>query len=173
MEDFQPDGVSWAKGLGGGIPIGAAWLSARIKGNKPLFELLGPGSHGCTFGGNPLSCQVALKVLEQIEKNSLLENVRQRNQQLVEGIQDLRSPLVKEVKGLGLMLGIELDIARVEKINAYDSSISPAVNIVKRLFAEGMLVVGAGESVVRLLPALNVSEEDCEVALSKLTRVFV
>ena len=173
-EEFQPDGVSWAKGLGGGVPIGAAWMSAKkITGSdKSVFELLDAGSHGCTFGGNPMSCSVALRVLEEIENGALLQNVSARSQQLLTGIEKISSPLVKRVKGVGLMLGIELDLEQVKKMDGFDAKVTPAVNIVKRLFADRMLVVAAGESVVRLLPALNVSEKDCELAISKLSQVF-
>lgn len=100
-----PDGISMAKSLGGGFPIGAFWI------RQPYADLLGPGTHATTFGGTPLGCAVALKVLEVIERDGLAENARQCGDYLKDQLLQMaqRFPSVlKTVRGLGLMIGIEL-----------------------------------------------------------------
>src|SRR5580693_3873802 len=110
-EKFLPDGLSMAKSLGGGFPMGAFWLRA------PFADLLGPGTHASTFGGTPLACAVALKVLEVIEQEKLADNAGSLGDFLKTGLQELiqKYPTVfAQVRGLGLMLGLELapDIAK-------------------------------------------------------------
>src|SRR5207253_1799195 len=103
--DFQPDGISMAKSIGGGFPIGAFWVRA------PYADLLGAGTHGTTYGGSPLACAVALKVLEVIQRENLDDNARQVGQFLKNGLENLAKKylsMVKNVRGLGLMLGLEL-----------------------------------------------------------------
>ena len=110
----RPDGMSWAKGLGGGFPIGAFWLGDRaVADGLPLHDLLGAGSHGSTFGGTPLASAVALAVVREIEAAGLPAHARAIGARLEAGVAALRSPLVKEVRGCGLLLGIVLDPAAV------------------------------------------------------------
>src|SRR5665811_290868 len=104
-EQFLPDGISMAKSLGGGFPIGAFWVRA------PYADLLGPGSHGSTYGGSPLACEVALKILEVIQREKLADNARQVGDYLKSGLQALAQKypsVIQNVRGLGLMVGIEL-----------------------------------------------------------------
>src|ERR1017187_2399184 len=109
---FVPDGIAMAKSLGGGFPIGAFWVRA------PYADLLGAGTHGTTFGGTPLGCAVALKIWEVIQKEKLADNARQVGEFLKSGLQQLAHKypgVIHNVRGLGLMLGMELvpDIKRL------------------------------------------------------------
>src|SRR6266436_955134 len=103
--DFLPDGISMAKSIGGGFPMGAFWVRA------PYADLLGAGTHGTTYGGSPLACAVALKVLDVIRRENLADNARQVGQFLKNGLENLAKKypgMIKNVRGLGLMLGLEL-----------------------------------------------------------------
>src|SRR5882724_11993453 len=104
-DKFMPDAVSMAKSLGGGFPIGAFWV------RQPFADLLGAGSHGSTYGGSPLACTVALKILEVIRQENLADNAREVGAFLKAGLQSLAEKypgLIRGVRGLGLMLGLEL-----------------------------------------------------------------
>ncbi len=149
--DFLPDAVSMAKSLGGGFPIGAFWV------REPYADLLGPGTHATTFGGTPLGCAVALKILEVIQSEGLERNVRQIGDLLLGELQRLRSKhphLVVEARGLGLMIGLEL-APRIAKLNQPDKPVS--LQFVNMLHAAGLLTIPSGAAVIRLLPPLNLS----------------
>src|SRR5476649_2886725 len=126
-EKFLPDGLSMAKSLGGGFPIGAFWVRA------PLQDLLGPGTHATTFGGTPLACAVALKILSVIEHEKLDENARKLGDGMKAELNRLVKTypgVVKNARGLGFMLGLEL----VEKIPAFAAGDkSAAIQFVNRL----------------------------------------
>jgi len=159
-EAFLPDGISMAKSLGGGFPIGAFWV------RQPYADLLSAGTHGTTYGGSPLACAVALKVLEVIERERLDQNARSVGEFLKAGLQRLAAAfpgVVGEVRGLGLMLGFELatDLPGL----GGEPSKSPAVRFVNLLHAAGLLAIPAGQRVIRLLPALNLSRDDAEEGL--------
>jgi acetylornithine/N-succinyldiaminopimelate aminotransferase len=164
--DFLPDGISMAKALGGGFPIGAFWVREKFAG------LLSAGTHASTFGGTPLACAAALRILDVIERDALAENVRQIGEFLLHGLRDLRRTnlnVVRDVRGLGLMIGIEFDsklsaFAREEK--------SPAIQVVNRLQEKNLLTVPAATSVVRLLPALNITRREAEEALLAIEEVI-
>ena len=159
-EDAAPDAVSWAKGIGGGFPLGAFWA------REAFADLLGPGTHGTTYGGSPLACAAANAVFDTIEKEKLLSNARERGAQLREAAAKL--PLVQEVRGAGLLLGVEVeDFAPLEGEEG-----TPALRLTKRLMSEGLLVVPAGEQTIRLLPPLNVTAGECEEAIGILHRVL-
>jgi acetylornithine/N-succinyldiaminopimelate aminotransferase len=163
---FLPDGVSMAKSLGGGFPIGAFWVRA------PYADLLGPGMHATTFGGTPLGCAVALKVLEVIRRENLADNVRTVGEFLKSGLLELSRQypgIIQQVRGLGLILGFELtpNIATLPG----DSARTQAVRFVNLLHEAGMLTVPAGANVVRLLPALNLRPAEAEAGLSLITAV--
>jgi len=165
---FLPDGVSMAKSLGGGFPIGAFWVRA------PYADLLGPGSHATTFGGTPLACAVALKVFEVIERDHLAENARHLGEWLKNELQRLASAypeVIKGVRGLGLMLGLEL--APKESVPAFAGSDKPAAaQLVHRLHAAGLLTVPSGMQVIRFLPPLNLKQSEAEEAIRLLERVI-
>jgi acetylornithine aminotransferase/acetylornithine/N-succinyldiaminopimelate aminotransferase len=166
-ETFLPDAVSMAKSLGGGFPIGAFWVRA------PYQDLLGPGTHATTFGGTPLACAVALRVLEVIEREHLADNARAQGAFLKAGLEALAAKypgVIRQVRGLGLMLGVEL--APREQIPALAASDKPAaLQVVLRLHEAGVLTVPAGTQVVRLLPPLNLSRAEAEAGLAALEQV--
>ena len=148
--NIQPDIISVAKGLANGIPTGA------IVANGKLKDVFGPGSHGTTFGGNPLAMAAASKTLEIIFEESFLEEVQQKSEYLLSLLKGklLGNPIVKEIRGLGLMIGIELD--------------QPVSSILGELRNEGLIVLNAGENVIRLLPSLNASNDEIEKCVSIL-----
>ncbi len=171
-EDFVPDVVSWAKGIGGGFPLGATWIRKRIvqrlaSGPVDLCDLLQPGSHGTTFGGTPLACVAALAVLEAIEKQELIANARTQGEYAKQKIEAV--PGVKEVRGMGLMLGIELGD---EFGLLAGGAKAPSQMVVMALMRNGLLAVPAGPSVIRWLPPLNVSAKEIDEAVSILSRTL-
>lgn len=163
-----PDGVSWAKGIGGGFPLGAFWVrDCAAAGGGSLADLLGPGTHATTYGGSPLACAVALAVLDTIEKESLLANTRERSAQLREAVTALASPVVRGIRGAGLLLGIEIADFRWRGQTEPDGK-TPALRLTLKLLERGLLVVPAGETVIRLLPPLNVRAAECDEAVTIL-----
>ena len=154
--ELMPDGVSWAKGIANGFPLGAFWASQ----NRGLADLLGPGTHGTTYGGNPVVCAAGLKVLEIIERDGLLAHVTAMGARLRDGLLALQSPRIHEVRALGLMVGIDL----VEGL--------PALEVVKALMEDGLLTIPAGDRVVRLLPPLNVSAGEIDQAVAAIGKVL-
>lgn len=169
---LKPDGMSWAKGLGGGFPIGAFWLGDRaVADGLPLHDLLGAGSHGSTFGGTPLASAVALAVVREIAAAGLPARARAVGTRLEAGVAALCSPLVKEVRGCGLLLGVVLDPAAVGASSLPEAA-TPSLRVVHACLREGLLVPPAGPEVVRLLPALTVSEGEADDALAILGRVL-
>ncbi len=164
-DSFLPDGISMAKSLAGGFPMGAFWV------RQPYADLLGPGTHASTFGGTPLGCAVALKVLEVSTNEKLANNARQQSDFLVAELHELarRFPVVLQgVRGLGLMLGLEL----MPEIPAFKDAGKPASQLfVQSLHAAGMLAIPAGTQIVRLLPALNLTRADAEEAVQIIENV--
>jgi acetylornithine aminotransferase len=148
---IEPDIFTSAKGLGGGIPIGAMLCKASCD----VFE---PGDHASTFGGNPFACKVGLTVCQTLDAENLLENVQQRGEQLRLGLQRLIQQypnLLEQVRGWGLINGLVLQP---------ESSIK-SVDIVKAAMDEGLLLVPAGPQVVRFVPPLNVSADEIQQAI--------
>jgi len=162
--EIQPDAISWAKGMGGGFPIGAFWLSDRAidAAGKELSSLMGPGSHGTTYGGNPLACAASLAVLEEIAEMNLTANVAKQEQRIRETIASWELPVVTEVRGVGLLLGIGLDVSKF----AVPEGKLPAAFICGKALEAGLLVPPAGPETIRLLPPLNVSDAEVDEALS-------
>ncbi|HUZ07354.1 MAG TPA: aminotransferase class III-fold pyridoxal phosphate-dependent enzyme, partial [Candidatus Paceibacterota bacterium] len=162
---FLPDGLSMAKSLGGGFPIGAFWV------RTPFQDLLGPGTHATTFGGTPLACAVALKIFEVIEKEQLDENARKLGGWTLNELQRLAKNypgVVKTARGLGFMLGLEL----AEKIPAFAASEkSAAIQFVNRLHAAGVMTIPAGTQVIRLLPPLNLNPQEAAEGISKIEEI--
>jgi acetylornithine aminotransferase/acetylornithine/N-succinyldiaminopimelate aminotransferase len=162
---FSPDAVSMAKSLGGGFPIGAFWVREKYA------DLLSPGTHATTFGGTPLGCAVALKILEVIERDQLASNAEQLGQFMTGELQRLirKFPSVlKEVRGFGLMIGLEF---RVDAPGFRGSEKAPAIQVVDRLHEVGVLTVPAATSVVRLLPALNLTRSEAMEGLHAIEAV--
>ena len=171
-EGFLPDGVSMAKSLGGGFPIGAFWVREQTHGVR-LSELLGPGQHATTYGGTPLACAVALRVLEVIERDQLADNARQVGAWLKAELERLSATVpgvVTSVRGLGLMIGFEL--APKERIRALAAGQkTAAAQFVDRLHEAGVLTVPAGPQIIRLLPALNLTRAQAAEGIAAIEKV--
>ena len=163
--EFLPDAVSMANSLGGGFPIGAVWV------REPFAELLVAGTHNSTLGGNPLGCAVALKVLEIIERDQLADNAREIGSFMTAELQRLirKFPSVlKEVRGLGLMIELEF---RTDASGFRAVEKTPAVQVAHRLHEAGVLTIPAAESVIRLLPALNLTRPEAMEGLHAIESV--
>ncbi len=158
LGDFSPDAVGMAKALGGGFPMGAVWISEQHA------NVLGPGTHGSTFGGNPLACAVANKILEVIDRDDLAANARALGQFFLDQLgrlQEKYPAAIREVRGLGLMIGIEMG----DGFGSFDDSKPAAVQWVSALHEAGLLTIPAGSSVVRFLPPLNLTREEAQAGL--------
>jgi acetylornithine/N-succinyldiaminopimelate aminotransferase len=170
--EVVPDAVSWAKGIGGGFPLGATWFRAKpiqkSDGSESrLCDLFQPGSHGTTYGGTPLACAVSLAVLETIEGERLVERAAKLGRFAAEEISKIGG--VKEVRGRGLMIGIELDGALATQA---DPGKTIAQTVVTALIQNGLLTAPAGSTVVRWLPPLIVEESDIVEAVRILDRTL-
>lgn len=152
--DVEPDIITLAKGLGNGIPIGA------MLGKAKLTEAFNAGSHGSTFGGNPLAVAAAIGVLELLAEDDLPAQAGKMGTYLLDRLQaELAGhPAVREVRGLGLMIGIECT--------------QPVAGLIAKLQEQGLLVIPAGPNVIRLLPALTLTQEDAEEGIAKLCSVI-
>lgn len=150
---IEPDIVTMAKGLGGGIPIGAVMAA------KNCADVMGPGTHGTTFGGNPFCCSAARAVLSVVNQPEFLNEVKEKGSYLKEAILNLNSEKIKTVRGMGLMLGIVVDADQ-------------RAELVKALMAQGVLVLTAGTDTIRLLPPLVISREEIDQALEMMKQVF-
>jgi acetylornithine/N-succinyldiaminopimelate aminotransferase len=170
--ELIPDTISWAKGIGGGFPLGATWIRKTpvrsLTGETvDLCDLLKPGTHGTTFGGTPLACVTSLAVLETIQEEGLLQNARNLGEYAIRRLSDL--PGVKQVRGTGLMLGIELgdEFAAL----AADGKTPSNITVVASM-KNGLLTVPAGPSVIRWLPPLNVTRAEIDEAVSILAKTL-
>lgn len=150
---ISPDIITVAKGLGNGIPVGA------LVGKEELADTFSAGTHGTTFGGNMIAMSAAKAVLENVMQPEFLESVTEKAAYFMELLQDVTSlPVVKEVRGKGLMIGIECN--------------TEAAPFVTELQKKGLLVLVAGPNVVRLLPPLTVTKEELETAASVIKEVL-
>ena len=167
QSEFLPDGVSMAKSLGGGFPIGAFWVRA------PYAVLLGAGTHGTTYGGTPLACAVALKIFEVVERERLDDNARKLGEWLKRELERLVKNypgVVKNARGLGFMLGLEL--VEKEKIPAFAAGDKTAsIKMTHRLQQAGVLVIPAGAQVIRLLPPLNLKPQEAGEGIAKIEEI--
>ena len=150
----EPDVMTLAKALGGGLPLGAMLARERVAESFP------PGSHASTFGGNPVVCRAGLAVLETLLEDGLVERCEAMGNLLREGLEGLagRFAFVREVRGKGLLLGMELEL--------------DCAPVIRECMGEGLLVAGAGANVLRMAPPLTIGEEDVAEALSVLERVL-
>lgn len=167
-ESFLPDGVSMAKSLGGGFPMGAFWV------REPYADLLGPGSHASTFGGTPLACAVGLKVLEIIQRDGLADQARQTGAFFKTGLEQLQQTypkLIQEVRGVGLMLGLEL-APNIAALSPPGDTKAPALHMTERLHRAGLLAIPAGLRTLRFLPPLNLSRSQAEEGIHILQAVL-
>jgi acetylornithine aminotransferase len=152
-EGVLPDVVTLAKGLGGGLPLGATVAFGRAA------ELLQPGHHGTTFGGNPVACAAGLAVLDTIENEGLLQNVKRQSEKLRDGIEGLGHELIDYVRGAGLLLGIVLT-----------EPLAPQVQQAAQ--DAGLLVNAPAPDVVRLMPPLNIGDDEVDAFLRALPGVL-
>ncbi|MFI6854707.1 acetylornithine transaminase [Streptomyces sp. NPDC050416] len=152
-EGVLPDIVTLAKGLGGGLPLGATVAFGRAA------ELLQPGHHGTTFGGNPVACAAGLAVLDTIENEGLLQNVKRQSEKLRDGIEGLGHELIDFVRGAGLLLGIVLT-----------EPLAPQVQQAAQ--DAGLLVNAPAPDVVRLMPPLNIGDDEVDAFLRALPGVL-
>lgn len=153
---FTPDVVTTAKGLGNGFPIGAC-LAKGI-----AAKTLKPGNHGSTFGGNPLACAAALAVVDTIRKEELCSHAKIIGKMMIEGFQQELAgrPYVKNIRGMGLMIGIELEV--------------PCVEIAVLAKVKGILINIAGDgNIVRILPPLIISESDAQLIVSVISKLIL
>ncbi|MES2996715.1 MAG: acetylornithine transaminase [Verrucomicrobiota bacterium] len=168
--EIEPDGISWAKGMGGGIPIGAFWLSDRAINAEevPLSSLMNAGSHGSTYGGNPLVCAAALAVLQEIREQDLATNAILMEARIRDTIVSWNLPVVTEIRGSGLLLGVGLN---PDLVSAPEGK-TAAQTVVLKLMANGLIVPPAGPNTIRLLPPLNVTAAEIDEALAILKNVL-
>ncbi|RII18679.1 Acetylornithine aminotransferase [Streptomyces sp. YIM 130001] len=152
-EGVLPDVVTLAKGLGGGLPIGATVAFGAAA------ELLKPGNHGTTFGGNPVACAAGLAVLDTIAGEGLLDHVKRAGERLRGGIESIGHPLVGQVRGAGLLLGIVLTEPLAQQVRAAAQD-------------AGFLVNVAAPDIVRLMPALTIGDDDVDALLRALPGVL-
>jgi acetylornithine/N-succinyldiaminopimelate aminotransferase len=154
---IKPDAMAIAKAIGGGFPMGA--FLATEEAAKGMV----PGTHGSTFGGNPLAMAVGNAVLEQVLEPGFIEGVQKkalRFKQLLARVKDEHADVVDDIRGEGLLMGV--------KINAK----LPAGDVVKACLAEHLLTVGAGDNVVRMIPPLTTSEDDLADGVARLSRAL-
>jgi len=145
--DLIPDMVCLAKSLAGGLPVGAVLIG-------PGVHNLAPGLHGSTFGGNPLVCAAALAALDVLESEDLPGQAAQKGAYLLERLNELRSPLIREVRGLGLMVGVELK-----------SRVAPYLAAMQD---HAVLAFAAGLTVIRLLPPLVITQSELDTVVEAL-----
>ncbi|PLT30397.1 acetylornithine transaminase [Peribacillus deserti] len=151
---IKPDIITLAKGLGNGLPVGA------MLGTEELAEFFGPGSHGSTFGGNPISLASAKAVLKELAREGFIQSVEEKGKLLHAGLQEVLtdSSVAEEIRGIGLMIGIELK--------------EDAAPYLKVLQEQGLLTLPAGPNVLRLLPPLTVTEEEINKAISLIAQAL-
>ncbi len=151
---IEPDVITTAKGLGNGYPIGACLAKGKAA------DVLGPGTHGSTFGGNPLGCAAALATIDEIETQNLCENAVRQGKYIREQLEAelLSADYISDIRGLGLMIGIEMR--------------DPCVALVALAKAKGLLLNVTSEKVIRLLPPLNMSDEECEFLINAVVQII-
>ena len=149
-EKLTPDVVPLAKGLGSGVPIGA------VLTNKYAGGLLGPGSHGTTFGGNPLAMRAGIETLKIIEEENLLNNAYYRGNQILENLSEglSKTPGIVDIRGRGLMIGVELE--------------KPCKELTGDALKAGLLINVTESNIIRLLPPLIISSKEVEILTTKL-----
>ncbi len=146
----KPDGISMAKGIAAGFPMGAIWLDAKYA------DILTAGTHGSTFGGNALACAASLATLEEIEKKNLISNAEKMGEYLIKGLEKIRkanSDKLAEIRGMGLMVGA---VFNPQYVN---------VEVCSKLRERGLILIPAGSNALRFLPPLTVKASEIDKAL--------
>jgi ornithine--oxo-acid transaminase len=155
-DGVKPDGVILGKALGGGLLPVSAFAATQV-----VMQVFNPGDHGSTFGGNPLAAAVAMTALDVLEDERLVERAAELGPWLLASLQDLRGPIVTDVRGRGLFVGIEVD-----------ARIIGARPVVDRLLARGILSKDTHGTVIRIAPPLNIPREDLAWAVGEIHAVF-
>ncbi|HEV2961650.1 MAG TPA: aspartate aminotransferase family protein [Candidatus Angelobacter sp.] len=153
---IQPDLVTIAKPLAGGLPLGALLVSEKVA------ACMHPGMHGTTFGGGPLACAVALQLVNLLEKGKVLKHVQEVGKYLIEGLKELQTKyeVIHEVRGLGLMIGMEVESADLAKA------------IVQQMLERGVVLNRTDETVVRFLPPYIIKKQHVDAALRQLEQTL-
>ncbi len=150
----KPDIVPIAKGIGGGFPIGAVLM------NKKVSKAMVPGTHGSTFGGNPLAMSVGNEVMDIISKKKFLNNIKKLSKYFLKNLNDVKDKypnIIKQIRGKGLLIGIQLH---------RDQTL-----FIKKLMENKLLTIKAAENVIRVLPPLNVKKSEIDIALKVINKV--
>ncbi len=150
----KPDIVPIAKGIGGGFPIGAVLM------NKKVSKAMVPGTHGSTFGGNPLAMSVGNEVMDIISKKKFLNNIKKLSKYFLKNLNDIKVKhpnIIKQIRGKGLLIGIQLH---------RDQTL-----FIKKLMENKLLTIKAAENVIRILPPLNVKKSEIDIALKVINKV--
>ena len=154
--NIKPDIVPIAKGIGGGFPIGAVLMTKKVASGMT------PGTHGSTFGGNPLAMSVGNAVLDQIFKKGFLKNVKKNSQYFhseLNKLKDQYPKIIKEVRGIGLLIGLQL--------------FHNQTKFIQKLMDNKLLTIRAGENVIRILPPLNVKKKETDLAIKIIKKVCI
>ena len=152
-EHVEPDMYILGKALGGGVfPISC------VAANSTILDVFNPGSHGSTFGGNPLACAVSIAALEVIEEENLVERSLKLGNYFLEQLKKINNPIVKEVRGKGLFIGVVL----TEKARPYCEALKE----------EGLLCKETHDTVIRFAPPLIISQEELDWAMTKIHKVL-
>lgn len=156
--NIQPDVMTLAKALGNGVPIGACLV------NEKASEIMQPGNHGSTFGGNPLACATASTVIDTIKSESLISNAKSLGEYILNGFTEKLLPLdgVREIRGLGLMIGIELN---------NDALNCDCTELVKLALEQHLLINVAGGNVIRLLPPLIINQQQVDIIINTVSEL--
>lgn len=149
--DIEPDLMSVAKSIAGGLPMGAVLISERIRKLEPQI-------HGSTFGGNPLICAAANATIDAIQAENLPQRAAELGEYALGRLKRIESPLIRDVRGLGLMLGVELKI-----------KVTP---VLQELMSRGVLALPAGPNVLRMLPPLVIEKADLDAAIDQIEQVL-
>jgi acetylornithine/succinyldiaminopimelate/putrescine aminotransferase len=168
--EVEPDLVSCAKGIGGGFPMGCFWVSNRAidAAGTELSSIMGPGSHGSTFGGTPIACATSLAVVTEILEQNLTERAARLGEYIKTTVESWNLPCVQTVRGLGLLRGIGL---KKEALNVPEGTM-PAAYVNSLCMQAGLLACPAGPDTLRLIPALNVPQDVLDAGLSILKQVL-
>jgi 4-aminobutyrate aminotransferase len=160
--DLIPDIVALAKGIASGMPLGA-----MVSQSEVMTWI--PGSHASTFGGNPISCQAALATIELLQ-GGLIQNAASMGDYILGQLRELqkRFPLIGDIRGKGLMIGVELVRDPVTK----EKAVEERNRIIQACFEKGLLILGCGENVFRLIPPLIITKNEADTALTILEEVF-
>jgi acetylornithine/succinyldiaminopimelate/putrescine aminotransferase len=149
---IKADVVTLAKGLSGGVPVGAV-----LAGEKTA-DVLGVGDHGSTFGGNPLAAAAGLAVLSVVDQKPFLAEIKRQGDRMMDTLKQWNHPRIQEVRGRGLMIGVDLDVE--------------AWPVLERLISQGLLLLSAGPKTLRFLPPYIFTDEEIDEGLAIVRRVL-